>query len=248
MEVALFSALHFLLLLQSRRMWPPLWLWDFVLLQFMAALGLLSMAGSPRPCTAAADAIFFQNEGFEIAVYEEKVRFKRAPYKAEMLHWFYGGSNTQEGPIPQDTDCPGTNNSGCFVSGGSQLSWDCTLETQPVILQPWQHSPPLRSMKLQALINEIAGSCHLWGDRPSGTRVSWESVVFHTHPLHCSALAIHWEVRWQHLSAITLQTDRQMQFANGTEGFYKYLHFKHICPAFTGICQLWWVSVPWTLE
>lgn len=64
MEVAVFSALNFLLLLQSRRMWPPLCLWDFVLLQFMAALELLSMAGSSRPRTAEADAIFFQNEGF----------------------------------------------------------------------------------------------------------------------------------------------------------------------------------------
>lgn len=73
--MALFSALHFPLPLQSRRMWPPLWLWDFVLLQFMAALELVSMAGSSRPCTAVADAICFKNEGIEVAAYEEKVHF-----------------------------------------------------------------------------------------------------------------------------------------------------------------------------
>lgn len=55
--------------------------------------GAAQQAGSSRPCTAAADAIFFQNEGFEIAAYEEKVRFKRPPYKAEVLDWFYEGSN-----------------------------------------------------------------------------------------------------------------------------------------------------------
>lgn len=164
-------------------------------------------------------------------------------------------SYSQEGPIPQDTECSGTSNSGFFVSRGSQIS--CTLQTQPAILPhpsvgscPWDPRP---SSPGDILHHWRQWNCRL--SSPLGgladTRVSWECGTFHTHPLHCSALPIHWEVSQQHLSAITLQTERQMQFANGTEGFYKYLHFKHIYSAFTGICQLnriWWVSKPWTLE
>lgn len=204
MEVALFSALHFPLLLHSRRMWPPLWLWVVVLFQFMAAL--LSMAGSSRPYTAAADAIFFRSGGLEIAVYEGKVHFKRPPYKAEVLDWFNGGSNTvfQEGPVPQDTDCSCTSNSGYLVSRGSRLSWYCTLRMQPVILPHpsvgtclLHPGPPALAAFSTTEVNEIAEFHHLWGSVRHTLSGSWKCGTFHTHPLHCSALLIHWEVNWQ---------------------------------------------------
>lgn len=37
-------------------------------------------------------------------------------------------------PSPQETERSGTNNFGYFLSGGPQLPWHCTLQTQPVIL------------------------------------------------------------------------------------------------------------------
>lgn len=82
------------------------------------------MAGSSRPCAAVADAIFFQNEGFEIAAYEEKVHSKRPHIRQRCWVGFMKGvtPSSQEGLIPQDTDCSGTNNSGYFVSRSSQLS------------------------------------------------------------------------------------------------------------------------------
>lgn len=71
--VALFSALCFPSdpANQEDVATPVLWdfvLRDFVLLQFMAALRLLSAAGSSRPSRAGTDAICFSNEGFKIAV------------------------------------------------------------------------------------------------------------------------------------------------------------------------------------
>jgi len=33
----------------------------------------------------------------------------------------------REGPIPQDTECSGTNNFGYFLIKGPQLPWHCTL-------------------------------------------------------------------------------------------------------------------------
>lgn len=159
--------------------------------------------------------------------------------------------SSQEGPMLQDTGCSGTRNSDALWAGvpgfldiahyrhslSSPLSGE--LPVTPWPLQPWQHSPPLKSMKLQAFITSGG---------PVRYRVSWQCGTFHTHPLHCSACRAR-EVNWQHLSTKTLQTEREMEFANGTERFYKCLHFTHIYPAFTGICQLsrvWCVSIPCT--
>lgn len=73
-----------------------------------------------------------------------------------------------QGPVPQDTDCSGANDFGYFLSRDPQVPCNSTLQTQPVMLpvtspsrelpvtpwapQPWQHSPPLKSIKLQAFV------------------------------------------------------------------------------------------------
>lgn len=125
----------------------------------------------------------------------------------------HNAQRIQEGRAPRHSYFQ--TSGGTSLSRGPQLPWHCTMQQQPIApraLQPCQHSPPLKSIKLQAFIT--SGWPH--------TAVSCEHSTFHTHPLHRSALQILWEqagsVRQPYLCKDRDSCDLQMVWKGFTMG------------------------------